>query len=204
RVSELSEAYLGSQKLQTPIPGVFGRSAGQRKAGELISKDLVIRQAQYIFICLRQAILNFPIHYARRVVGIADEHQAKAVLTKAAHEFLTELADFSEKAIDPNWMKTLEADGPGEGDEPRIRPSSGQQIKAEQKKAKIRRRKKTDDAKTSRQRLKSSGSSQSCTMSRHARTFAKASSRSRLWPSGVFFKTSRIARWDGDFMALEV
>ena len=71
---------------------------------------LVTRQAQYIFITLRQAILNFPTRYARHVLGIADEHQAKAVLTKAAHEFLTELASFSEKAIDPGWMQ-IEADG---------------------------------------------------------------------------------------------
>ncbi|MGA7905118.1 MAG: hypothetical protein WCA06_21005 [Terrimicrobiaceae bacterium] len=40
-----------------------------------------------------------------------DEHQAKAVLTKAAHEFLEELASFPEKAINPNWLQSLEADG---------------------------------------------------------------------------------------------
>jgi len=102
---------------------------------------LVTRQAQYIFICLRQAILNFPTRYARRVVGIADEHQAKGVLTKAAHEFLEELASFPEKAIDPSWLQTLEADG--QEKEP-LRPSSGQEIRAEQEKAKIRRRKKTE------------------------------------------------------------
>jgi hypothetical protein len=47
------------------------------------------------------------IHYARHILGIADEHQAKAVLTKAAHELLTELASFPEKIRDPNWMQTL-------------------------------------------------------------------------------------------------
>ena len=65
-----------------------------RQRGELIEKSLVSRQAQYIFITLRQAILNFPTLYARRVVGIADEHQAKQILTKATHEFLTELSQF--------------------------------------------------------------------------------------------------------------
>jgi hypothetical protein len=112
--------------------------AGRR--GELIEKSMVARQAQYIFICLRQSILNFPSLYARGVVGIADEHQAKAVLTKAAHEFLTELASFPDKAIDSNWLRSLEADGQEKGP---LRPSSGQQMKAEQEKAKIRRPKKT-------------------------------------------------------------
>jgi hypothetical protein len=114
-----------------------------QQRGDLIEKSLVTRQAQYIFITLRQAILNFPTRYARHVVGIADEHQAKQILTKAAHEFLTELASFSEKAINPNWLETLE----GNGEEPTgksPRPSSGQDIAHEQQKAKRRRKTKTE------------------------------------------------------------
>jgi hypothetical protein len=117
--------------------------ADQAEVDRLISRELVGRQAQYIFICLRQAILNFPMLYARRAVGLADDHQAKAVLTKAAHEFLAELASFPEKAINPDWLRSLEADGQDDG-KPHIRPSRGQRSRAEQKKAKIRRRKKTE------------------------------------------------------------
>jgi hypothetical protein len=109
----------------------------------LIEKSLVTRQAQYIFITLRQAILNFPVKYARHMVGIADEHQAKAVLTKAAHEFLTELSNFSEKAIDSNWLATINGDDTPNTGHPN-RPSSGQEIKAEQEKAKRRRKQKTE------------------------------------------------------------
>jgi hypothetical protein len=72
------------------------------RQGELIEKSFVSRQAQYIFICLRQAVLNFPTRYARHVLGLSDEHQVKTVLTKAAHEFLTELASFPEKITDPD------------------------------------------------------------------------------------------------------
>lgn len=110
------------------------------RRGELIEKSFVARQAQYIFITLRQAILNFPTRYARHVLGITDEHQAKAVLTKAAHEFLTELASFSEKAIDPGWMQ-LEADG-FEKKGP-LRPATGAEIRREAEKAKTRRQRKT-------------------------------------------------------------
>ena len=137
----LNREYLESRNAKLKAQTFLAEAQAKEKAGELISRELVTRQAQYIFICLRQAILNFPTLYARRVVGIADEHQAKAVLTKAAHEFLTELASFSEKAVDLNWLQSFEADGQDDGQP--IRPSSGQQIRAEQKKVKIRRRKKT-------------------------------------------------------------
>ena len=140
RVSELSEEYLQARNSKLRAQAFLAEAQAKEKAGELISRELVSRQAQYIFICLRQAILNFPTRYARHVVGIADEHQAKAVLTKAAHEFLTELASFPEKAINPNWLESLEADG--QEKEP-LRPSTGAEIKAEQKRAKIRRQKKT-------------------------------------------------------------
>jgi hypothetical protein len=121
------------------------------RRGGLIEKSLIQRQAQYIFICLRQAVLNFPTRYARHVVGLSDEHQAKAVLTKAAHEFLTELADFSNKAIDPRWMKNLEQNGQENGKP--LRPASGPEIKAEAEKAKRRRKQKTETM----QRLRAKG-----------------------------------------------
>ena len=52
---------------------------------------------------------------ARRVLELHEEHQAKQILTKAAHEFLNELADFSSRITDPEWMKTLEG---GDGEKP--------------------------------------------------------------------------------------
>jgi hypothetical protein len=139
RVSELSEAYLEARNSKLRSQAFLAEAQVKEKAGELISRELVTRQAQYIFICLRQAILNFPSLYARRVVGIADEHQAKAVLTRAAHEFLTELSDFPNKAIDPTWLQSVDDDDhPGQP----IRPASGQQIRAEQERAQRRRAKK--------------------------------------------------------------
>jgi hypothetical protein len=111
------------------------------RRGQLIEKRLASRQAQYVMICFRQAVLNFPSRYSRRMVGIASEHEARQVLTKAAHEFLTELAGFSEKIVDPEWMKTaVEADGQ-ESARP-VAPATGQEIKREQEKAKARRKKK--------------------------------------------------------------
>ena len=73
------------------------------RRGELIEKSFVSRQAQYIFITLRQAILNFPTRYARPR-RLQDEHQAKAVLTKA-RSILTELANFPKKPSIPTGLR---------------------------------------------------------------------------------------------------
>jgi len=64
------------------------------------------------------------------LLGSPTSTKPEKILTKAAHQFLTELADFPQKAIDPNWLESVEADG--------------QQIKAEAEKAKRRRRRKTE------------------------------------------------------------
>ena len=136
----LNRDYLESRNAKLKAQTFLVEAQAREKAGELISKRLAIRQAQYILICLRQSILNFPTRYARQMIGLPSEHKAKQVLTKAAYEFLTELADFPSKISDPGWMKTLEAGGLEK--EP-IRPSSGQEIKRELEKAKRRRAAKT-------------------------------------------------------------
>ncbi len=140
----LNRDYLEARNAKLRSQAFLAEAQAKEKAGELLSKELVARQAKYIFICSRHSILNFPKRYARQMVGLPSEHEAKQVLTKAAHEFLGELASFPDQIIDPNWMKTLEADGEGEGGKPRIRPASGQKIKAEKEKAKKRRKAKTE------------------------------------------------------------
>ena len=120
--------------------------------GELIHKDLITRQAQFILLCLRASVLSSPAKYARRILGLNDEHEARAVLTKAAHEFLTEIANFDSKAISPDWLAQVEDDG--QGDKP-PRPASGQEIRAEQEKAKRRRAQKTQTMRNLRSRKKS-------------------------------------------------
>ena len=86
--------------------------------GEL-SSSTVEKQAGFVFISLRQAILGFPGRYCRTMVGITDPRQAQEVLTRAAHEFLNELAGFAEKMTDPGWFQTLEGDGEPQSTEAR-------------------------------------------------------------------------------------
>ena len=86
QISKLSAAYLEARNSKLRAQAFLAEAAAKEKAGELLSKDLVIRQAQYIILCLRQAILNFPSRYARHILGLNDEQQAREILTKAAHE----------------------------------------------------------------------------------------------------------------------
>ena len=78
--------------------------------GQLVEREVVLRQAGFIFLSLRQAILGFPSRYARTVVGITDPREAQAVLTRAAHEFLNELSGFAEKMSDPAWTSDSDAE----------------------------------------------------------------------------------------------
>jgi hypothetical protein len=110
RVSELSEAYLEARNAKLRSQAFLAEAQAKEKVGELISRELVSRQAQYIFLCLRQSILNFPV-YARRIIGLSTlttsiEHQAREVLTKAAREFLTELADSRRKPSTPTGSRS--------------------------------------------------------------------------------------------------
>ena len=48
RVSELSEAYLEARNRKLRSQAFLAEAQAREKAGELLSKELVIRQAQYI------------------------------------------------------------------------------------------------------------------------------------------------------------
>ena len=146
KISELSEEYLRHRNDQMQAKNLAAQMALAKQRGELIEKRLVQRQASYIAVTLRQAMLNFPSRYSRRMVGLHNEHQARQALTKAAHEFLKELAGFAEKAIDPGWLVSVEAqaDGkPGETGKPPPQ-ATGTEITREQEKVKARRQKKTE------------------------------------------------------------
>jgi hypothetical protein len=144
-VAKLSREYLIVRNAQMRGKAFMAETEAAQKRGELILKSLVERQAAFIFASLRQAILNFPSRYARHILGLSDERQAKEVLTKAAYEFLDELSGFPEKCVNPDWLETLEGDSEETPSEPpQVRPASGPELKAEQAKAKARRESKTE------------------------------------------------------------
>jgi hypothetical protein len=89
----------------------FGKGAQLELAirrGELISKDLVTRQAAYLMVSLRQRLLNLPVH-AHKLVGL-DADQMRKALREIAIATLNEIKNLPSAVSDPNWLETLERD----------------------------------------------------------------------------------------------
>ena len=67
------------------------------RGGELMEKRLVAAQTQYLFVAMRQKILNLPVTYARRLVGLNDLRDVMKVLEGAAISILNEIKDFRKR-----------------------------------------------------------------------------------------------------------
>jgi hypothetical protein len=80
--------------------------------GELITKDLVEKQAAYLLVALRQKILSLPT-YSRQLLNISDQREMAHELKEIALSVLNEIKDLPERVTDPNWLERLE-NGDGE------------------------------------------------------------------------------------------
>jgi hypothetical protein len=78
---------------------------------ELILKTLVEKQASYLQAAMRQTIMDLPLSYARRIVGLTDVIEAHKILKELSVSLLNELQHLPEKVVDPNWLEKLEKDG---------------------------------------------------------------------------------------------
>jgi hypothetical protein len=138
---ELSREYLEIRNAQMRTKNMTAQMNLAERRHELIEKRLVERQAAYLLVALRQAILNTPQTYCRRILGLKDASEASRILREMAVSVLNEIKDLPAKVTDPNWLSAVEG-GDGQ-EEDRIRPASGSQIRAGQAKARVRRQKKT-------------------------------------------------------------
>jgi hypothetical protein len=75
---------------------------------DLVDKDLIIKQATFLFVAMRQKMLAAPLSYYRRFLHVEDPHVAIERLTTMQHDLLRELKDMPKKITDPNWMETLD------------------------------------------------------------------------------------------------
>ena len=106
-VQRLSREYLALRNRQMAAKAFLAEISAAVRRNELIEKRLVTAQAQYLFIALRQKILNLPQTYARRLVGLSDR-EISEVLKGAAHSILNEIKDLPSKVTDPHWLESLE------------------------------------------------------------------------------------------------
>jgi hypothetical protein len=112
KTSDLSAELLRKRIRAVEIRSQQNELKLARDRDELILKELVERQAAYLLIALRQRILAVPHAYARRILGLTETAQANQILKQAMIELLGELKDLPAKVTDPNWLDTLEGDGP--------------------------------------------------------------------------------------------
>jgi len=80
----------------------------QAGRGELIETDLVIKQASFLLVALRQRILSIPQTYSRRLLGINDAKEMSAKLKEMSLSMLEELRNLPERVTDPDWLATLD------------------------------------------------------------------------------------------------
>jgi phage terminase Nu1 subunit (DNA packaging protein) len=106
-VQRLSREYLEIRNQQMRAKTFLAEISAAARRNELIEKRLVVAQASYLFIAIRQKVLQLPTTYARRLVGL-NEREIGEVLKGAAHSILNEIKDLPGKVSDPNWLESLE------------------------------------------------------------------------------------------------
>ena len=108
-VAKLSKRYLQVRNHAIDLKSQAAEVDLAVRRGQLIFKDLAVKQASFLMIVLRQRLLNLPVH-AHKLVGLDADSMRKA-LREIAISTLNEIKDLPSAVSDPNWLKTLEADG---------------------------------------------------------------------------------------------
>jgi hypothetical protein len=84
---------------------------GAKARSELILKTLVQKQATFLLTAMQEKIMDLPLTYARRILGLTDVVVAHRILKELSISLLNELRDLPQKVTDPNWLETSEDDG---------------------------------------------------------------------------------------------
>jgi hypothetical protein len=110
QIGKLSEEYLEIRNRQMSTKALIAEMHLAERRGELIKKKLVEHQAAYLLVAMRQAALNIPQAYARRILNIAEPRKAKEILKEAMISLLNTIKDLPNAVSDPDWLATLEKD----------------------------------------------------------------------------------------------
>ena len=112
---ELSREYLQIRNAQMRTKHLTAEMALAERREELIEKRLVEQQAAYLLVAMRQAILNVPQTWCRRLMGLNDATQVSKILREMALSILGEIKDRPAKVTNPDWL-VEEIDQPFEQD----------------------------------------------------------------------------------------
>ena len=64
---------------------------------DLIDKDLVTKQAAFLFVAMRQKMLSAPLTYHRKLLACRDPHSMIKGITEMMHTMLAELQDMPKR-----------------------------------------------------------------------------------------------------------
>jgi phage terminase Nu1 subunit (DNA packaging protein) len=110
QIGKLSEEYLTVRNQQMRTKNLTAEMQLAERRGELIEKKLVEQQAAYLLVALRQAILNVPQTWCRRLLGLNDAAQVSRILREMAISLLGEINDLPAKVTNPDWLEEIEED----------------------------------------------------------------------------------------------
>ena len=113
QIGKLSEDYLRIRNAQMRTKNLAAQMQLAGRRGELIEKRSVEQQAAHLLVALRQAILNVPQTWCRRLLGLNDAAQVQRILREMALSLLGELKDLPAKVTNPDWLdEIVEQDTP--------------------------------------------------------------------------------------------
>ena len=102
---ELSREYLQIRNAQMRTKNLTAEMQLAERREELIEKSLVERHAAFLLVALRQAILNVPQTWCRRLLGLTDAAQVSKILREMALSLLGEIKDLPAKVTNPDWLE---------------------------------------------------------------------------------------------------
>ena len=105
----LSREYLIHRNEQMRTKNLTAQMELAVRRGQLISKDLAVKQASFLMISLRQRLLNLSSH-THKLVGL-DANAMRKALREIAVNLLNEIKDLPSAVTDAHWFKKLEDDG---------------------------------------------------------------------------------------------
>jgi hypothetical protein len=106
---QLGEQYLRERNKQMRAKRLTAEMVLARERGDLIEKELVLRQMTYIMIAFRQSVLAWP-GKLRAAIGTEFTHEMASKARALAHETLKHLEKLPE-TVEPNWLERLDDEG---------------------------------------------------------------------------------------------
>jgi hypothetical protein len=74
------------------------------RRGELVEKEVVLRQAGFLLVAMRQRAMSAPTAWSRRLLGINDAREMTERLRDMMASVLEDLSNLPEKVTKPDWV----------------------------------------------------------------------------------------------------